>query len=153
MPPKIDLVGERFGRLTVLKEYPERIGGHVCWVCRCDCGMIKVVNGYCLRSGKVVSCRCYQRENASDVTRGKRRPRKTVNKIIAALLGRKRVYVDDEHWLMSEPGVSLSEIAKRRGVSLSELREGVRKMRKKSYEAKMRRNSPYGRYGRGGRDM
>jgi hypothetical protein len=148
MPPKIDMVGERFGRLTVLKEYPYRIGGRVCWVCKCDCGAVKVVNGYCLRSGEVVSCRCYQRERAGDVAKGKPRSKKTVNKIIAALSGRKRVYVDDSHWLMSEPGVTLSEIAEQRGVSLSELREGVRKMRKKSYEAKVRKASPYGRRSR-----
>jgi hypothetical protein len=52
---------------------------------------------------------------------------------------------------MPEPGVTLSDIAKQRGVSLTALRAGVLRARKKSYAAKVRRAAPYGRMGRGGR--
>jgi transposase-like protein len=52
---------------------------------------------------------------------------------------------------MPERGVTLSDIAKEHGVSLSELRAGLLKARKKSYVAKVSRAAPYGRAGRGGR--
>jgi len=35
--PKTDLVGQRFGQLTV-KEFAGRGRGSVLWLCSCDCG-------------------------------------------------------------------------------------------------------------------
>lgn len=34
---KIDLTGNRYGHLTVLKENGKR-GKNILWLCRCDCG-------------------------------------------------------------------------------------------------------------------
>lgn len=39
-----DLVGNRYGKLTVLKVDEERTGnGKVYWLCKCDCGNITSV--------------------------------------------------------------------------------------------------------------
>lgn len=59
MGKKIDLTGERFGRLNVLSEVPERDGNKkVLWNCLCDCGkQIQVVGG-ALKSGNTKSCGC-----------------------------------------------------------------------------------------------
>lgn len=64
----MDLTGQRYGHLTVIERAPNR--GHVtCWVCRCDCGNIKVVRAPDLRSGKTVSCQCMKgRSNALDIS-------------------------------------------------------------------------------------
>ena len=40
MPKLVDLTGQRFGKLTVLKKAPSR-NGKVYWLCQCDCGNIK----------------------------------------------------------------------------------------------------------------
>jgi hypothetical protein len=54
---KIDLTGQRFGRLVALKEIG-RANGFVLWLCRCDCGSkTKVLSGN-LRSGHSRSCGC-----------------------------------------------------------------------------------------------
>jgi uncharacterized membrane protein len=55
--PTIEMAGKRFGRLTVvsLSERPSR---STKWICRCDCGGSKVVQGHHLRSGKTRSCGC-----------------------------------------------------------------------------------------------
>lgn len=50
-PPKRDLVGERFGNLTVL----ERVDGRF-WICRCDCGQNNRVATGDLNRGTVTSC-------------------------------------------------------------------------------------------------
>lgn len=48
---RIDLTGQRFGRLTVIRyDHSEHDGVH--WLCKCDCGNEKVAAGYSLRSGK-----------------------------------------------------------------------------------------------------
>lgn len=65
-----DLVGRRFGRLTVaafagLDDYPRAT-----WSCRCDCGGSVVVTGHHLLEGSTVSCGC----RAADARPGALRP-------------------------------------------------------------------------------
>lgn len=56
MNNKKDLTGKRFGKLLVLKE-DGHIGEKIAWLCKCDCGNIKRINGNNLgRSAK--SCGC-----------------------------------------------------------------------------------------------
>jgi hypothetical protein len=65
---KIDRVGHRYGRLTVLQEVEPRVhpSGHISlhWLCRCDCGTVKKVSGKALGSGLTVSCGCYSSDNS-----------------------------------------------------------------------------------------
>ncbi len=61
----VDLVGQKFGRLTVLKQaiYSEGIRkGKIYWLCRCDCGKTISVLSSCLKRGGTLSCGCYRRE-------------------------------------------------------------------------------------------
>ena len=55
----IDLTGQRFNRWTVLKEAGRNKSGGAVWLCRCDCGIERVVDGRSLRSGTSKSCGCY----------------------------------------------------------------------------------------------
>lgn len=65
MPRPLDLVGEKYGRLTVLEKLAERRNKSVVWRCQCDCGNFDHVTTSELRCGKHLSCGCYQREKAS----------------------------------------------------------------------------------------
>ena len=60
----IDLVGQRFGRLTVIKRHGTKKNGNAAWLCQCDCGNKVVVDGYAMRHGVVNSCGCIRRENS-----------------------------------------------------------------------------------------
>lgn len=62
---KRDLTGQKFGRLTVLYELPERKNGKIQWRCRCDCGNEKDVLSTSLTSGHTQSCGCLQKEKMS----------------------------------------------------------------------------------------
>lgn len=55
----IDITGQRFGRLTVIKRDEKN---YKKWICRCDCGNITKTDGYCIRHGQIKSCGCYHRE-------------------------------------------------------------------------------------------
>jgi hypothetical protein len=59
----IDLVGWRFNRWLVVARVSraERDGGTF-WLCRCDCGEERVVDGNNLRRGISQSCGCYRDE-------------------------------------------------------------------------------------------
>ena len=55
MGKRLDLTGQRFGRLTALRP-AEDINSSTAWVCRCDCGQETVVRTNNLRSGRSRSC-------------------------------------------------------------------------------------------------
>lgn len=65
MPKRIDLTGQRFGRLTVIRKTDQRQNQCVVWECLCDCGNVCFVSSDQLMrkgSGKKRSCGCLQKE-------------------------------------------------------------------------------------------
>ena len=62
----IDLTGKRFGRWVVISEASkEKKYGRRRWICKCDCGVEKIVEQAILNRGDSVSCGCYKRKMAS----------------------------------------------------------------------------------------
>lgn len=63
----LDLIGQRFGRLTVVCKNDERYDGrHTFWKCKCDCGNEIVVRKDSLLNGHSKSCGCYLQERYRD---------------------------------------------------------------------------------------
>jgi len=58
----IDLTGQKFGRLTVVERVDNANDGHARWLCQCDCGKEKNINGRELRCGDTRSCGCLKKE-------------------------------------------------------------------------------------------
>lgn len=58
----IDLSGKRFGKLTVIERVGTDRNKRPLWLCLCDCGTEKLINGSSLRNGDTVSCGCYGKE-------------------------------------------------------------------------------------------
>lgn len=58
----LDLTGQRFGKLTVIRKTEKRLHHYVLWECKCDCGNTKLVKSGHLTSGHVVSCGCKRTE-------------------------------------------------------------------------------------------
>ena len=59
---KLDLLNQKFGRLTVIKEAGKDKNGRVRWKCLCDCGKITIVRRSSLQSGDTKSCGCLRAE-------------------------------------------------------------------------------------------
>jgi hypothetical protein len=86
MAKRIDLTGQRFGRLVCIEPAEPKIilhyipGGGVKqkrflrWLCRCDCGELHIAYANQLTAGTVRSCGCLRRELATERLReiGKR---------------------------------------------------------------------------------
>ena len=62
MSEKIDLAGQRFGRLLVLYEFGRAKNGQVLWKCRCECGNECVVRSTNLKNQRTQSCGCLRRD-------------------------------------------------------------------------------------------
>lgn len=56
----VDMTGQRFGKLVVIKRAENNKSGAAMWLCQCDCGNEKIVSGGSLRSGGTKSCGCIQ---------------------------------------------------------------------------------------------
>ena len=54
----LNLVGQRFGLLTVIERDTTRKGGCSFWKCKCDCGGYITTRASCLKSGDTKSCGC-----------------------------------------------------------------------------------------------
>jgi hypothetical protein len=62
---KICLIGQRFGRLTVIEAAGGNKSGKKLWKCQCDCGEIKTIQHSNLRSGGTKSCGCLRKDTAT----------------------------------------------------------------------------------------
>lgn len=62
-----DLVGKKFGKLTVLKRMDKIKNSSVVWLCKCDCGNTKEVTTRDLCNNRVKSCGCSKGSSKSIV--------------------------------------------------------------------------------------
>ena len=61
----LDLTGQRFGRLLVVRATDQRRNEKVVWECKCDCGNTAYIIGTALKNGNTASCGCLRKENMS----------------------------------------------------------------------------------------
>lgn len=73
MKKKKEMIGKKFGRLTVIKEQGRDKHRRILFKCVCECGNDIIVSGTRLRNSRVVSCGCYRLDRLRDtcVTHGK----------------------------------------------------------------------------------
>lgn len=62
MPKLIDISGQTFGRLIVIKQTGRDAHNHPLWECVCECGKTVYATGNRLRSGNTTSCGCLHSE-------------------------------------------------------------------------------------------
>ena len=74
--PKLNLLGQKFGRLTVIAPRPSGKSGSR-WLCLCSCGKETEVSACNLKSGQVQSCGCLASDllKKRNTTHGKSRTR------------------------------------------------------------------------------
>lgn len=80
----IDMTGKSYSRWTVISRCGT-LDNKAAWLCRCDCGTERVVNGTTLRSGTSKSCGCLQREVVSKRNTQKRSAKPKCTKFLREL--------------------------------------------------------------------
>ncbi len=63
-----NLVGKRFGKLTVIQETDIKYSKHR-WLCKCDCGGFTTASTSNLKSGHSTTCGCYRKTHGETGTR------------------------------------------------------------------------------------
>lgn len=89
MPKRLDLAGQKFGYLTVVKfEYVKN--GRTYWDCVCKCGQEKILPGSSLMNSETRSCGCFRKECATikSTTHGLSYANKKTNKLEKAFYDR-----------------------------------------------------------------
>ena len=69
----IDLTGKQFGRWAVLECVGRNKSGGAVWLCQCECGTMRDVDGRSLRDGVSKSCGCLGAEHRLAAVRIKSR--------------------------------------------------------------------------------
>lgn len=90
---RANLLGQKFGRLTVVRKLEERTKGRkVQWECKCDCGNERkvITTTSHLRSGHTQSCGCYRSQRTIEAKR-----KDLVNKRFDKLLVLNYAYTKD----------------------------------------------------------
>lgn len=80
MAKNLDLLGKKFGNLTVVKRVENDNNGSSRWLCRCDCGNEIVCLGWKLNKEKTISCGCVHRGKGIAKDIGKKYGKLTVIK-------------------------------------------------------------------------
>lgn len=63
MAEPMDMTGKKFNRWTVIRRSEKKLSGRtIYWVCKCECGTVKNVQGTALRNGRSTSCGCRSKE-------------------------------------------------------------------------------------------
>lgn len=87
---KINLLGQRVGRLTVVSEdiYLKNPGKHRKWIVMCDCGTEKSIFQDRLVKGTTVSCGCAQKDAVVKTSTTHGKSKKQIYKIWSGMLAR-----------------------------------------------------------------
>jgi hypothetical protein len=67
----LDLTGRRYGKLVAVKRDGTSQSKRATWLCRCDCGVHKVIRSNDLRTGRTQSCGCLKRANVRERNKAK----------------------------------------------------------------------------------
>jgi len=67
---KLNLIGQKFGRLTVLSEAKTRKNWARFWRCKCVCGTEKEISQNKLRRGETKSCGCWAKDHPARFVHG-----------------------------------------------------------------------------------
>ena len=67
MAKRIDITGQKFGKLLAIKYAYSDNEGKAVWECKCDCGKTHFASGKSLRSGNTKSCGCAKIERAANL--------------------------------------------------------------------------------------
>ncbi len=66
MPVLMEIIGKKFGRLTVIKRLPNKVTKKASlrnYLCECECGKQKALNPVKLKNGNTLSCGCFRSES------------------------------------------------------------------------------------------
>lgn len=80
MPARLDIIGKKFGRLTVIAE-TGTVNRHRLVTCECECGGLTFSRAHAVATGKATSCGCARVEKVSAVGRANKRHGKSGTRI------------------------------------------------------------------------
>lgn len=133
MPKLIDLTGDKFGKLTVIRRFGIDNKCKPTWLCKCECGNETVTSGNNLRRGIAKSCGCNRRTTIKDRTKKKypdKNPPSDISnaKYITTSKGEYILVDEDDYdylnkfnWRLNSEGYAQTNVTKNEVVSMHTL--------------------------------
>lgn len=116
---KDDILGDKFGMLTVVAPTSELYHGNYVWECKCDCGNIARATGAALKSGKAASCGC-----RSNLGESMKYPEKFGNAVKKGI--ERQTHASGVRYMDFTDNVRKDNVTGYRGVSAYETKAGTR---------------------------
>ena len=113
---KIDLTGQKVGRLTVISQ-SLTINKKIYWLCACDCGNEKTVQGSKLKNGESSSCGCARSEKLSEMA--KKRNTKHGHNIVGNMNITYKTWISMNHRCRAKSGINYKNYGSR-GITVCE---------------------------------
>ena len=104
------LIGQRFGRLTVIEKTNERKNKYIVYFCKCDCGNITKNDTYSLTSGHTKSCGCLRKNYIIHGMSGTK-----INKTYQNMKSRCYNPNSSKYYLYGGKGIKICELNKETG--------------------------------------
>ena len=83
MAKNVNIIGEKFGMLTVVGRTERRVNHYTVWECRCDCGGEIQVDTKKLKRGTIWNCGCIPKNNARNGTEAENLTGQRFGKLVA----------------------------------------------------------------------
>lgn len=109
MSKLINLIGKRYGYLTVLQKGRLNKPYHTMWLCQCDCGQVKEICGEHLKTGRTISCGCKKIERIIKQSTIHGESKIRLYRIWKALRKRCNNQMDDGYRLYGARGITVCE--------------------------------------------
>lgn len=77
------MIGKRFGKLEVVSQVVKEDKKNKYWICICDCGNVKNIQGSHLKTGETVSCGCFRKGKLTTHGKSKTKEYKTWSQMIS----------------------------------------------------------------------
>ena len=109
-PRSIEMVGKRFGKWVVLEK--GAFGSHTIdtkWLCRCDCGTVRLVAGKTLRYGSSQSCGCTMKEFIATVNKSHGKSKTKTYKTWAAMIRRCHKFSNPDYKFYGGRGITVCD--------------------------------------------
>lgn len=105
---KENLIGYKFGRLTVIAE-ENSLNSKTMWKVKCDCGSAKIVGASNLKSGQSLSCGCLKLERIKETNTSHGESNSEENKIYRKIISRCTNKKNPSYPIYGGRGIYISE--------------------------------------------
>lgn len=102
-------IGEKHGRLTIMRVAGKNKYNHVLYECLCECGNLAIIEATCVKRNKTKSCGCLQKEKTKESSTIHGLTNTRIHRIWAAMISRCENQNNNRYYVYGSKGISVCQ--------------------------------------------